>query len=177
MTYHPTRRIERRLDAARGYLQLEMPDQALEELDEIGDPDTFAFDWHLLRGEALRNRSDYRAAIKAYHRAQSARPDELEVFLGLAWCYKRTNQLSKSIEMMHQAYLSHRDQAIVLYNLSCYYSLAGNKDQALSWLGRALRMNTELRNLIDQESDFDPLRNDTDFQHLIQLAGHKSGQA
>lgn len=151
-----------------------MPDQALEELDEIDDPDTYAFDWHLLRGEAFRDRQDYRAAIKAYHRAQSARVDSLEVFLGLAWCYKRTNQLSKSIEMMHQAYLAHRDQAIVLYNLSCYYSLAGNKDQALSWLGRALRMNSDLRELIDEESDFDALRGDADFQYLIQLAGHKS---
>lgn len=174
MTYNPSRRTERRLDAARGYLELSMPDQALEELDEIADPEHFAFDWHLLRGEAFRDRKDYRAAIKAYHHAQSARPDELAVFMGLAWCYKRTGQLSKSIEMMHQAYLAHRDQAIVLYNLSCYYSLAGNKDQALSWLGRALRMSSDLRELIDQESDFDSLRGDADFQHLIQLAGHKS---
>ncbi len=26
---------------------------------------------------------------------------------------------------------------VVLYNLACYYSLAGEKDNALSWLGRS----------------------------------------
>jgi tetratricopeptide (TPR) repeat protein len=90
--------------------------------------------------------------------------------MGLAWCYKRTDQLAKSIEAMHQAYLAHRSEAIVLYNLSCYYSLAGNKEQALSWLGRALRMRPDLRQLIADETDFDPLRNDSDFQHLIHLS-------
>lgn len=168
--------MERRLDAARGYLLLEMPDQALEELDEVDDPDAVAFDWHLLRGEALRERKDYRAAIKAYHRAQAARPDELEVLMGLAWCYKRTDQLFKSIEIMHEAYLNHREQAIVLYNLACYYSLAGNKEQALSWLGRSLRMQPNLRTLVDTETDFNPLRDDADFQHLIELASHGSGK-
>jgi tetratricopeptide (TPR) repeat protein len=171
MTYNPWRQMQRRLEAARGYLLLNMPDQALEELNEIDDPDAAAFEWNLLRGEALRERKDYRAAIKAYQRAQAAQPDELEVLMGLAWCYKRTDQLLKSIDMMHQAYLSHREEPIVLYNLACYYSLAGNKDQALSWLGRALRMNPELRNLIANETDFDPLRDDADFQHLIELAG------
>ena len=47
-----------------------------------------------------------------------------------------------------------------------YYSLAGDKTQALSWLGRALRMKSSLRSLIADESDFDPLRDDPDFQYV-----------
>ena len=173
MPYNPARRMQRHLEAAQGYLLLKMPEQALEELEDVDDPVAVAFTWNLLRGEAYRERREFRAAIHAFQRAQAVQPDELEVLMGLAWCYKRTDQLTKSIEIMHQAYLSHRDEPLVLYNLACYYALAGNKDQALLWLGRALRMQPDLRRLIPDETDFDSLRDDADFQRLIDLAGKK----
>lgn len=163
-------RVLRRLEAARGYLLLDMYDQAIDELDDLDPPPELAFDWHALRGEALRGRKNYRSAIRSFLSAQALEADKLDVLMGLAWCYKRTGQLPKSIEMMHQAYLAHRDEPIVLYNLACYYSLSGNKDQALSWLGRALRMQSDLRNLIPKETDFDPIRDDADFQRLIELS-------
>ena len=89
--------------------------------------------------------------------------------MAMAWCYKRTDQLPKAISAMERAYRIAPQESIVLYNLACYWSLAGNKTQCLSWLGRALRMNTVLLDLIATESDFDPLRHDPDFQHLVNL--------
>jgi tetratricopeptide (TPR) repeat protein len=169
MTYNSSRRMAKRLESARGYLMLEMAEQALEELDEVDDPDAVAYEWNLLRGEAYRALQQYRPAIKAYQRAQAVQPDEVDVLMGLAWCYKRTDQLPKSIDVMHQAYLNHRDEPLILYNLACYYALAGNKDQALSWLGRALRMKPDLRELIPMETDFDPIRAEADFRRLIEL--------
>lgn len=75
---------------------------------------------------------------------------------------------------MEQAYQASPKQPIVLYNLSCYFSLAGDKAQALSWLGRALRIEPTLRELIPDESDFDPLRNDPDFQFVIGIDEQES---
>jgi len=169
MLHNVPRRIPRRLEAARGYLLLDMYDQALDELDDIEPPAEFAFDWHVLRGDALRGRKEFRAAIRSFESAQALTPNKLDVLMGLAWCFKRTDQLPRSIETMQQAYQHHRDEPIVLYNLSCYYALAGNKEQALPWLGRALRMQSDLRKLIPTETDFDSLRNDADFQRLIEL--------
>ena len=170
MVFNSLRRTQRLLEAARGYLLLHMPDQALESLAGVQEPGDFEFDWHVLRGEALRERKDYRNAISAFERAQAIQPQDLDVLMGLAWCYKRIDQLPKSIAAMHRAYQGHPDVAIVLYNLSCYYSLAGEKDQALSWLGRALRMQSELKDLIADESDFDPIRHEPDFRQLLELA-------
>jgi hypothetical protein len=90
--------------------------------------------------------------------------------MGLAWCYKRVGQLPKAIAAMHTAHRANAKEPIVLYNLACYYSLAQNKLQALTWLGRALRMERSLVNLIAEESDFDPLRHDPDFRKLLDLA-------
>ena len=159
-------RRARRLEAARGYLELEMPDHALRELNRITDQQTCVFEVNQLRGEALRQRTDYESALGAFSRALDERPDDPTILMGMAWCYKRTNQLPRAIWAMEQAYQAAPEEPLILYNLACYFALNGQKPQALSWLGRALRMRGDLRKLIADESDFDKLRDDADFQFV-----------
>ncbi len=160
-------RHERLLTAAEGYIELGMYDHALASLEEIEGPDKTGFEANFLRGDALRNLERHEEALAAFHRASEERPADIDLLMAMAWCYKRTNQLPRAITSMEQAYKIAPGKAIILYNLSCYWSLAGNKTQALSWLGRALRMDASYRQLIDDESDFDPLRHDPDFQMMV----------
>jgi tetratricopeptide (TPR) repeat protein len=139
-------RREKLLSAAEGYLALDLPKQAIESLDEIEDPKEVLFQWNYLRGEAYRQLERYTAALGCFQTAS----DEQADFVPLLMAYRIAPK-----------------EAVILYNLSCYWSLAGNKVQALSWLGRALRMDQKLRQLIDEESDFNPLRNDPDFQMIV----------
>jgi Flp pilus assembly protein TadD len=159
----------RNLEAASGYIDLSMPEHALRALDQVSDREAAAFEYYWLRGDALRTAGNFEEALAALSRAREEQPDELSVLMAMAWCYKRTDRLSHAISAMEEAYRAHPKVAIVLYNMACYYSLAGDKMQALSWLGRALRMQTALRQRIAAESDFDPLRNDPDFQYLTNL--------
>jgi tetratricopeptide (TPR) repeat protein len=152
-----------------------MATHALRELKGIDDPEDSAFDVNRLRGEALQQLGEHEAAIDAYTRALDEKPDDLSVLLGMAWCYKRTDQLQRAISAMEQAYRAAPNEPIVLYNLACYFALAGEKAQALSWLGRALRMRRELRQLIAEETDFDTLRGDPDFQ-FVANAHHVAGE-
>lgn len=165
---------ERRLEAARGYLMLDMPDHALRELHSIEDPEEHPFAFHQLRGEALREKGEHHAALKSYRQALAERPTDLAIILGMAWCYKRIDELPKAIAVMKEAYELASEESIVLYNLACYLALAGEKTEALSWLGRSLRMDRSLRRLIPDEPDFDPLRDDPDFQLIINLADEPS---
>jgi Tfp pilus assembly protein PilF len=190
MIANAQRERERKLEAASGYLELNMPEHALRELGRIADPEAIPFEFNRLHGEALRATGQFEAALAAYARAMAEKPEEIDVLMGMAWCYKRTGQLPRAIAAMEQAYQAHPKELIVLYNLACYFSLAGEKAQALSWLGRALRMESSLRKAnsesesgslswrgigqlepslrerIAGEPDFDPLRNDPDFQYL-----------
>ncbi len=186
---NPQRDRQRKLEAACGYLELNMPEHALRELGRVTDPQATPLDFYRLRGEGLRALDRFEDALEAYSRALAVDPEDIGVLAGMAWCYKRTGQLPKAIEAMEQAYQTHPKELIVLYNLACYFSLAGEKAQALSWLGRALRMESSLRKQhpegeggfahwgssqlepslrerIAGEPDFDPLRNDPDFQYL-----------
>ncbi len=172
---------ERRIDAAEGYLMLEMPGQALRELRAVEarvEPDD---DLHVAiarcRGEACRLQEDFEEGARQFLVAQSDDSEDLSVSIGLAWCLKRTDRLEEAIDVMMAAYQFHEDEPIVLYNLACYFALAGDKSQALSWLGRAIRMESSLRDLVPDEPDFDQLRQDADFQIIVRPGEDESSSA
>ena len=146
-----------------------MNERSLRELSEISDPESIPFEFYRLRGEVLRSVGRFEEALTDYARALAEKSTDLQVLMAMAWCYKRTDQLPLAITAMEQAYRAHPKEPFVLYNIACYYSLDGKKTQALSWLGRALRMKPSLRELITEETDFDPLRNDHDFQNLTRM--------
>lgn len=167
MSQNSRSRRDRLIAAAEGYLALDMPEHALRSLREVDDPDQMLFAVNYLKGEALRQMEQYAEALEPLGRAFAENPDDIGLLMAMAWCHKRTNELPKAISAMEQAYRISPKQAVILYNLACYWSLAGNKTQALSWLGRALRMDRSLRKLIDDETDFNPLRHDADFQMIV----------
>lgn len=164
---------QRKIRAAQGYLELEMPDQALRELEEIEDVEVCRCMYHALRGEAFRLRKDFEAALLSYHQAHCGEPMNLVVLMGMAWCYKRTDQLNRAIQMMIRAHELEPDNALILYNLACYYCLDGDKSHALSWLGRSLRIDKSLVKLIPDEPDFNSMRGDTDFKFIIDSASRE----
>jgi tetratricopeptide (TPR) repeat protein len=163
-------RLKRLLLAAEGYLTLHMPEHALHMLSKVRDPGVLDFEFHRLRAEAYRGLQQWEQALQDFDHCRSLQPKNIDVLMGLAWCYKRVGQLPQAIAVMHAAHQIDGREPIIPYNLACYYSLAKNKSQALSWLGRALRMHQGLVRLVPQETDFDPLRNDPDFQKLLRLA-------
>ena len=164
---------QRALEAAQGYLTLELPDAALRELRSfVAEVETPVACWQL-RAEAHRANGHWDDSLNCFERALPHVERPVDVLMGMAWCFKRTGRLDKAIDAMRQAYQASPKQAIVLYNLACYFSLAGEKEESLSWLGRALRLDRSLRKLIPDETDFNPIRNDLDFQYLLQLAESK----
>jgi Flp pilus assembly protein TadD len=167
MSATTTTRQQRRLEAIEGYLLLGMSEQALREIDSLRGSGCDSIDICRLRGEALRDLRRHDEALGEFRAADEREPGDLTTLMGMAWCLKRIDQLDGALETMLRAYQSHPEEPVVLYNIACYLTLSGDKAQALSWLGRALRMEPGLRKLIPDESDFDSLRNDPDFQFII----------
>lgn len=171
MSSQVQRKRDRLVSAAEGYLALGMAEHALSALREIEDPGDAKVQIDFLKGDALRHLERHADALRVFEKVFAENPENVSLLMAMAWCYKRTDQLSKAITAMEQAYRISPKEAVILYNLSCYWSLAGNKTQALSWLGRALRMDGSFRNLIPNETDFDPLRKDPDFQMIVDPLG------
>jgi len=162
-------RQHRLLEAARGYLELNMPDNAMGELRQIQAFENCAFDWHLLMGHAQRLKSDYRTALLSFGKALDNRPRSTKVLMGMAWCHKRLDDIDQAISLCERAQQLEPQNAVIQFNLACYMCLAGDKSRALSWLGRALRLDASLVELTADESDFDALRDDPDFQMIVDV--------
>jgi tetratricopeptide (TPR) repeat protein len=165
-------RIKRQLDAAQGYLVLNLPERALEILQSRADWATMQFEASSLTGETLRVLSRYREALKPLEVAASLRPGDIGVAIALGWCYKRTHRLAQAIDSLSRALRENPREPILHYNLACYWSLAGNPRKALESLAIALDLDDDIRAMIATESDFDSLRGNADFERLVGPAGH-----
>lgn len=149
---------------AEGYLELGLPHSALGALARLGDPTTLDPYSLFLWGEALRCLGRFDEALVPLVQAAHQNPDDIRVWIALGWCYKRTGRLDAAIDALERALPADPDEPLLHYNLACYWSLAGNKDQAIGYLARALALCPEMRDMIATEPDFDPLRNDAEFQ-------------
>jgi tetratricopeptide (TPR) repeat protein len=160
-------RIKKQLDEAEGYLMLNLPRRALEILERRSDWATMQFEASFLMGESLRSLERYREALKPLEIAAGLRPAEVGVAIALGWCYKRTHRLAQAIDALERAGRHNPNAPGMLhYNLACYWSLAGNAAKSLDELAVALDLDPDLRNLIADESDFDQLRGNPEFERL-----------
>ncbi len=146
-----------------------MPRHALEVLARYGDPESLPDHALYLQGESLRALDQFREALGPLSRAAQGSPNNVHIWLALGWCYKRTGRIDLAIESLEEALSAEPNDALVNYNLACYWSLAKNKRQALSYLSRAIDLKDDYRNLVAAESDFDPLRSDPAFQALVRV--------
>ena len=123
----------------------------------------------LLAGEALRAAGEWAAAIAPLTRA-TVGPGRLEAWLGLGWCRKRLGDLPGAIDALERGLAACPRQAILLYNLACYHSLAGDVAAAIDRLTQAIALDARFRDLTGAEHDFDPIRADPRFVAATSVA-------
>lgn len=122
-----------------------------------------------LRGQALRIMERHGSAIEVLGQAAEVDHDNIHVWLALGWCHKRIGRLDKAIESLEEALQVDDQQAIIHYNLACYWSLAKNVKWAVEYLERAFELDPTYRDRVPQEHDFDPIRSHPRFQELLSV--------
>jgi len=160
---------------AEGYLELGMPQYALQTLGRLGDPTGFDADALYLWGEGLRAMQRHFEALLPLERAAKLAPEDSRICVALGWCYKRTGRLDLAIEALEKALIFEPSEAMLRYNLACYLSLAGQKGRALRHLSQALKLNSAYCQMVDEEPDFDSIRSDPEFQAICEEARQQGG--
>ena len=156
--------LRQTVSAAEGYLELGMTEHALHALQRRGKLVHANARACYLLGETLRELECYQDAIIPLQRSSELMPEDIHVWLALGWCYKRTGHLDSAIESLELALEVDSSEAILHYNLACYWSLARNRILALSYLSEAIDIDSNYRELIFEEPDFSPLHNDPAFK-------------
>ena len=173
------------LQEAEGYLDLSMVlaeqykltpasrdrvvNRALDTLDRLDEETRDSCIGLHLRGEAYRVMERYEDAIAPLTQAKEADPDNINVMLALGWCYKRVDKIDLAINALEDALAACPDEAIIHYNLACYWSLVKNVPLALIYLSQSFDLDKKFRDMVDEEPDFDPLRDHPEFQALINV--------
>jgi Flp pilus assembly protein TadD len=152
---------------AEGYLELGMPQQALNVLARLEPVGSDARTLYL-QGESLRSLERYAEAISSLRRVAELEPENVQVLLALGWCHKRCGRIDLAIEALDAALEADREEPLIRYNLACYHSVAGDKRGALRFLDQALSLDPNYRLLVDHEPDFDPIRTDPEFQAICE---------
>lgn len=162
-------RRQQLVQQAEGYLELGMSRHALDVLARLGAPESLPDHALYLQGEALRELGQYQEALEPLNRAAAGSPANIHIWLALGWCHKRTGRIDLAIESLEEALSLEPNDALIHYNLACYWSLAANKHQALSYLSRAIDLKDDYRSLVAAEPDFDAIRSDPGFQSLVRV--------
>jgi tetratricopeptide (TPR) repeat protein len=98
-------RVAKRMRQASGYLEIGMPQQALDRLESMGTLGPFEAEVELLRGEAMRMQHRYEEAAVSF--AIAARkfppPQSKTAWLALSLCWQQVGDTDRAIQMLGMA--------------------------------------------------------------------------
>jgi tetratricopeptide (TPR) repeat protein len=152
--------------ALAGHFELDAPardriaQRILISLEKVPSGGEYDVERLYYRGEALRVMERYEEAVESLQQAAEIHPDQVHIWLAIGWCEKRLGQIDLATAALQQAAIIDPENALVHYNLACYFSLAGDADTALHELGKAARIEAHYLTLVLDEVDFDPIRDD-----------------
>jgi Flp pilus assembly protein TadD len=144
-------------------------ERTLRVLEEIPAETARAGELLLLRGQALRMAERPAEAIGPLRDAAELEPENLDIWLSLGWCYKRVGRIDLAVEAMEEALGVAPEQALVHYNLACYWALARNVSMSVEYLTHAFDLDPNYRDLVADEPDFDAVRRDPEFQAVLSV--------
>lgn len=122
-----------------------------------------------LKGQAYRLMERYGEAVGPLKEAAELETENISIRLALAWCYKRLKRLDLAIEALEEALAVDSSQAILHYNLACYWSLAGNARLSVAYLAQSFELDSNYRDRVHTERDFDTVRNHPQFLALTSV--------
>jgi tetratricopeptide (TPR) repeat protein len=97
-------------------------------------------------------------------------PDGWELWAPLNPLYQ-AGEYAEAADRGRELVEAHPQYAGLLYNLACCESLAGRTSDAIDHLGRAIDRSERSSLLAQDDSDFDPIRDEPGFKALVERRG------
>ena len=84
-----------------------------------------------------------------------------------ASAFHEPGRYAEGVALLREAAAQHGEDAVLLYDLACFESLAGETEEALGHLARSVELDAGLRAAAAADSDFDAVRHDPRFEGLV----------
>lgn len=145
--------IDRTLLAAQGYIELEMPEEALRELDELPPQDQARQEVLQVRLFIFMRGRRWRDAMSICDRLRAADPQQTTGYIHGAFCLHELGQTQEAKELLLSGPASLLREATYYYNLGCYDAVLGNLADAQHAIEISFKMDDKFREIAKYDPD------------------------
>lgn len=145
------------LDAVDGYLYLDMPREALRELNGVSIENQLECPVLLARIRVLLQLKRWRDAELLSKKGAHLFPDENEFIVQRAFALHQLNRTNEALGAIRSAPEWIHRTGILHYNLACYEARHGDVATARNCVDTALRLNAAFRKTVRTDPDLQPL--------------------
>lgn len=155
---HP-QKTYRALQAAEGYVYLELYREALAELDAVDQQQQEDRDVMIARVRILLHLQRWTKAARLSSRGEALFTDEDEFTVQRAFALHQLNKAEAAARVFQQAPEWIRRTGILHYNLACYEARWGNLKAARNCVQAAIQLNSAIKKNARQDPDLAELWN------------------
>ncbi|HEV8160441.1 MAG TPA: tetratricopeptide repeat protein, partial [Pyrinomonadaceae bacterium] len=124
----------------------------------------------LARAEAKMQAKQWAEAAAVWEQVVKANPVQGRFWEQLGLAYYNAKDYRKSIPAYEkQLELGFGQPANAAYNIACDYALAGDKEQAIKWLEKALEMKFSSLQQAQTDTDLESIRSDPRYRNMVGL--------
>jgi tetratricopeptide (TPR) repeat protein len=150
--------LDRTLLAAQGYIELDMPVDALAELDALG-PEDCEFEPVLqMRLFILMKTRAWDDALALCRRLRELYPDGVAGYIHGAFCLHENGRTAEARDLLLSAPAILEDEATYFYNLACYSAVLGDINAARDYAQTSFAMDEKFREIARLDPDLHSLR-------------------
>ena len=145
--------LERSLLASQGYMELEMPEEALAELDELPAEEQELEDVLQMRLFILLRGRIWEPALEVCAQLREVFPDCSTGFIHGAFCLHELGRTAEAKQILLSGPTSLAKEATYFYNLGCYDAVLGNLEEATINLRTSFEMDDKFRAIAKYDPD------------------------
>ena len=160
----PSSNSEMRLQAVRGYYELEMYDDAWDELKVIEKSYPLTPLIIQMKILLLLKEKSWDVALGLTQKLQQMEPENGAGFIQGAYCLHEMKRTNEALAFLDEAPESVRSDAIYFYNKGCYQAVIGDVDTAFDCLRKSFDMDESLIDVARRDPDLAVLKDSIDSQ-------------
>lgn len=145
--------LDRILQAAEGYGELGMFEDALSELALV--PQQFQQELRVTQARMflLLQFKQFQSALEVSRKICEDHPELPIGFIHAAFCLHELGQTLEARDMLISGPPALLDEATYYYNLACYNAVLGEMQQARAYLKTSFKMNKKFREIAEHDPD------------------------
>ena len=150
--------FEKSLLAAQGYLELDMPVEALAELDSLPPEDRDTESALQLRLFIAMRGHKWDESLQICQRIRDLYPQAASGYIHGAFCLHEHGRTDAALRLLLSGPPSLAREATYFYNLACYTAVLGDLERAADYARQSFAMDDKFRDLAKVDPDLAEIR-------------------